>query len=154
MNPFVRALYLLTGRIGTAPLFAPLHRVAYRALGGRLVGRLFRTPIVLLTTTGRKSGLPRTTPLMAVPDGDRLLVVASNAGKDRAPDWYLNLRADPCVRVQQGSDTRAMRARDAVGPEAGPLWERATRAYPGYGVYRDIAHREIPLVVLEPSEEG
>lgn len=107
-------------------------------------------PIVLLTTTGRRSGVPRTTPLMAIPDGDRLLVVASNAGKDRAPAWYLNLRADPGVSVQDGGTSRPMHARDAIGTEAELLWEKAIRAYPGYTVYREIARREIPLVVLEP----
>lgn len=146
-----RVLYLLVGRIGTAPLFAALHRAMYRALGGRLVGGLLGTPIVLLTTRGRKSGMPRTTPLMAVADGDRLVVVASNAGKDRAPDWYLNLRADPTVRVQSRGSMRTMLAREPLGPEADRLWEIATRSYPGYAVYREISRRTLPIVVLEPE---
>lgn len=150
MRRLRRAFYLLVGRVGTAPLFAPLHRAAYRALGGRLVGGLLGTPIVLLTTKGRKSGVPRTTPLMAVADGDRLVVVASNAGKDRPPDWYLNLRADPTVRVQVGGTTRTMLAREPRGSEADRLWEIATRSYPGYAVYREISRRTIPIVVLEP----
>jgi deazaflavin-dependent oxidoreductase (nitroreductase family) len=151
VNPLARRLYLVVGRIGTAPLFAPLHRAAYRALGGRFVGALLGTPIVLLTTRGRKSGIPRTTPLMAVADGDRLLVIASNAGKDRAPDWYLDLRRDPSVRVQDGARVRSMRAREPTGPESERLWEKAVRAYPGYAVYREVARRTIPLVILEPS---
>lgn len=151
MGRLRRVFYLLVGRIGTAPLFAPVHRAVYRALGGRFVGALLGTPIVLLTTQGRKSGLPRTTPLMAVADRDRLIVVASNAGKDRAPDWYLNLRADPTVRVQAGGTTVAMVAREPRGAEADQLWEIATRSYPGYAVYRDISRRTIPIVVLEPT---
>lgn len=151
VNPVARVLYLLVGRIGTAPLFGPIHRALYRMLGGRFVGALLGTPIVLVTTKGRKSGLPRTTPLMAIADGDRLLVVASNAGKDRRPDWYLNLRSDPAVRVQDGSTVRPMRAREATGPEGDRLWEMVIRAYPGYAVYRDVARRQIPLVVLEPD---
>ena len=154
MNAFRRAFYLLVGRIGTAPLFASVHSGLYRALGGRLVGRLLGTRIVLLTTLGRKSGSPRTTPLIGIPDGDRLLVVASNAGKDRAPDWYLNLRARPDVSVQVGRRIRPMRARVAAGRELDPLWRHAIRAYPGYAVYRETARRDIPLVVLEPRDTG
>ena len=151
MKPLARAVYLSFGWIGTAPLFAPLHGWVYRALGGRLVGKLLGVEIVLVTTRGRKSGRPRSAPLMGVRDRGRLLVVASNAGKDRPPDWYLNLRADPEVTVQIGPHVAPMRARVASGPELGPLWETALRAYPGYAVYREVARRRIPLVVLEPS---
>jgi deazaflavin-dependent oxidoreductase (nitroreductase family) len=154
MNPAARVLYLLLGSTATAPLFAPLHSAAYRLLGGRLVGRLLGVDIILLMTQGRRSGRPRTTPLLAVRDADRLLVVASNGGSDRVPDWYRNLRSDPRVSVQIGGAVRSMQARQAKGEELGPLWQRAIRAYPGYAVYRQRARRDIPLIVLEPYPAG
>ena len=154
LNPLQRAFYRAVGLIGTAPLFAPLHTSLFRILGGRFVGRLLDTDIVLLTTHGRRTGRSRTTPLLGVRDGDRLLIVASNAGRDRSPEWYLNLRADTDVLVQMGSGRRRMRARVARGPELQPLWDRATHAYPGYAVYREISKREIPLVILEPRDTG
>lgn len=154
MNPLAKVFYLGAGRLvsarvaGVRPI-AALHALAYRLLGGRLVGWSL-APVVLLTTRGRRSGQPRTTPVYGIADGDRLVVVGSNAGRGTHPDWYKNLRADPSARVQMGSRARDMRARDAAPEERDHLWPKLVRAYPGYAAYRETAGREIPIVILEP----
>ena len=107
--------------------------------------------MIVLTTTGRRTGQPRTVPLGAVRDGDRWLVVGSNAGRDEAPAWALNMQANPDVTVAvRGRDARAFRARTAVGGEAARLWPMVTARYPGYIDYQRRTDRQIPLFVLEP----
>lgn len=107
-------------------------------------------PVLVLTTTGRKSGQPRetmlTTPLQE--DG-RIVLVASYGGDDRHPQWYLNLVEDPDVTVTTGGSTRAMRARVASPAEKAELWDRVTAAYKGYAAYQHRTERDIPLVILE-----
>jgi len=94
-----------------------VHRQIYRHTGGRLTGRVGRIPMLLLTTTGRKTGQRRTTPLFYLPDGDRLVLIASYAGDDRHPQWFNNLVANPDVTVQIAGETRRMRAAVAVPEE-------------------------------------
>jgi deazaflavin-dependent oxidoreductase (nitroreductase family) len=132
-----------------------LHDWAFRRSGGR-IGRMFaRRPCLVLTTTGRRSGRPRTVILVYVTDGDRWIVVASNMGSHHAPAWLANLRADPDATVTIGVRTVPVRAREATEAEHDALWERVDRAnYGQYGRYQVIAARRIPLVILEPVAEG
>jgi deazaflavin-dependent oxidoreductase (nitroreductase family) len=123
----------------------------YRASGGRLGGRFLRgAPVMLLTTIGRRSGRPRTAPLIYLEDGDRVVVVASKGGSARHPLWYRNLQANPDVEVQIGSEKRELRARTASAEEKDELWPRLTMIYPDYDDYQARTDRDIPIVILEP----
>ncbi|MGI8685867.1 MAG: nitroreductase family deazaflavin-dependent oxidoreductase [Acidimicrobiales bacterium] len=127
------------------------HRLALRATGGRLLGRLAGMPVLLLTTTGRVTGRSRTTVLTTpVHDGDRIVLVASYGGDDRHPSWFLNLREDPDVTVEMEGRARAMRARIATDDEKADLWPQVVGAYGGYGSYQGRTDRDIPVVILEP----
>lgn len=129
-----------------------LHEAAFRASNGLLFNRLGGMPVVMLTTTGRKSGRPRSTMLTApVRDGDRLVLVASYGGDDRHPAWFLNLRAHPQVEVLMDGRTRRMRARVASREEKAALWPRVTAAAWNYALYQLQTARAIPLVILEPD---
>ena len=109
-------------------------------------------PTLLLTTRGRRSGEPRTLPLIYGRDGDRLLVVASRGGAPKHPSWYLNLLADPEVEVQVKGDRFHARAHPA-GPDEKPrLWETMTTVFPDYAEYQTRTDRQIPVVILERSE--
>ena len=135
-----------------AQFWTRLHEAAFRASNGLLFNRFFGMPVVMLTTTGRKSGSPRTTMLTApVRDGDRIVLVASYGGDDRHPAWFLNLRANPRVEVMMDGRTRRMRARIASREEKAALWPRVTAAYWGYAQYQRQTTRDIPLVILEPD---
>jgi F420H(2)-dependent quinone reductase len=122
----------------------------YRASGGRVFGSLDGTPILLLTTTGRKSGLSRTAPVVYMRDGERLVVIGSNAGNLRAPAWALNLEANPDAEVEVGRERRQMRARIADGDERAELWRRFNEHYSGFDDYASNVTRDIRLFVLEP----
>jgi deazaflavin-dependent oxidoreductase (nitroreductase family) len=135
-----------------ARFWTGLHEAAFRASNGLLFNRIGGMPVVMLTTTGRRSGRPRTTMLTSpVQDGDRLVLVASYGGDDRHPTWFLNLRANPRVEVLMDGRTRRMRARVAEPEERTVLWPRVTTAYWGYAQYQRQTTREIPLVILEPE---
>ena len=107
-------------------------------------------PCLLLTTTGRKSGEARTTPLIYGCDGAEYVVIASQGGRPDHPSWYLNLSADPVVDVQVEAASFAATARTAEGEERGRLWKMMAELYPPYEPYREKAAptREIPVVVL------
>jgi deazaflavin-dependent oxidoreductase (nitroreductase family) len=129
----------------------------YRTTGGRIggtwrIGAGFRNPvpICLLEHRGRKTGKVRTTPLVYLADGDRVVVVASQAGRPEHPMWYLNLLAHPEVTVQIGSRRRPMRARVAEHGEREQLWSRLVDLYADYDSYQSWTERVIPVVVLEP----
>ena len=126
------------------------HAHLYRWTGGRLGGRMGGLEQVLLTTTGRVSGEPRTTPLAVTVVGDRLVLIASDGGAARDPGWYRNLVAQPDVVVQRGADVRPMRARTAAGGERAELWRAAVANNRGYAGYQAKTAREIPVVVVEP----
>jgi len=127
-----------------------IHRTLYRRTGGRIGGRLNGCPVLLLTTAGRTTGKPRTTPLLYLADGDRLVLVASKGGDDRSPGWYRNLKANSEVKVQVGPGVRRMRAATASGAERDELWARVTKMYPPYDTYQSKTSRRIPLVILSP----
>lgn len=133
---------------------APLmrgHAALYRATGGRIGGRLPGLPsLLLLDHVGAKSGKLRTTPLVYMPDGENLLVVASKGGYPRHPGWLHNLRAHPETEVQIGRERVRVRAREADAEERNRLWPRASEYNPHWARYRTRTSREIPLVLLEP----
>jgi deazaflavin-dependent oxidoreductase (nitroreductase family) len=134
----------------TQHLVTQLHVRVYQLTGGKLGGRIGHAEHIVLTTTGRKSGARRTTPLTVTVDGDRLVLVASNGGAARHPDWYLNLTANPDVLVQRGARQVPMRARTATPDERPQLWSKVVATYQGYDGYQRKTSREIPLVVCEP----
>jgi len=107
-------------------------------------------PCVVLTTTGRKTGKLRRSPLVRVRDGDRYLAVGSMGGAPKHPTWYLNLLADPDVTLQDGPDVFELRARPLSGPERNDAWTVATSVYPEYAEYQTRTQRQIPVVALEP----
>jgi deazaflavin-dependent oxidoreductase (nitroreductase family) len=129
----------------------------YRRTNGR-VGRTWRVgsalrhgvPVCLLTTTGRKSGLPRTVPLLHVRDGQNVVLVASQGGLPENPQWYRNVEADPDVTVQFGAETTRMRARTATPEERTRLWPKLTGIYADFDSYQSWTDREIPVVICEP----
>ncbi len=133
-----------------------LHRVdrpVFRLTSGRatFASALSGLPVVMLTTTGAKSGRPRTIPLIGVPDGDGVAVIASNYGQDRHPAWYYNLRADPEAEVSVGGVRRRVRAVAVDGPRRGEIWQSAQRVYPGFSEYeRRAEHRQIAVFALTP----
>jgi deazaflavin-dependent oxidoreductase (nitroreductase family) len=126
-----------------------LHRVLYRASGGRIGGRLWDLPVVLLTTTGRKSGKKRTVPLCSLRDGDDVVVIASYGGLDQPPAWWLNLEASPQAELLAGRERRSVIARNAAGDERTRLWAEVTSRAPGYLEYERRTDREIPVVILQ-----
>lgn len=120
----------------------------FRANGGKVSGRLANTPLLLLTTTGARSGLPRITPLGYMPYGDRLLVVASNLGSPNHPDWYRNLVTHPQVTIEIGSETFEATAVVIEGTERDRLWARAVASYPFLAEHQAKTTRQIPIVAL------
>jgi len=132
-------------------LFSRFHVALYRASGGRLGGRVRNAPVLLLTTTGRKTGEQRTIPLLYLEDAERYVVIASVGGAPKHPAWYLNLLASPATTVQVGSRRVAVTAETAPPAERERLWPLAVQMYPGYDDYRAKTDREIPVVVLAPA---
>jgi deazaflavin-dependent oxidoreductase (nitroreductase family) len=122
----------------------------YRLSGGRLMGKIGRAPVLLLTTTGRKSGQQRTAPVVYLADGERLSVIGSNAGNARTPAWSLNLEANPDAEVEVGPERRQVRARIAEGEERADLWRRHNEQYAGFDDYEARTDRDIAVFVLEP----
>ena len=134
-----------------AKAITSLHVALYRATGGRVLGRFRGAPMLLLTTTGRKTGQARTTPLLFVRDGDDFVVVASNGGMDWEPAWWLNLQANPVGLVQAGPRVLRVRAERVEAEDRARLWPILTRMYSGYEGYQRRVSREIALVRLRPE---
>ena len=122
----------------------------YRLTRGRAFGRIGRAPVLLLTTRGRRSGKLRTAPVLFTADGERLVVIGSNAGSERAPAWALNLAANPHAVVQVRGKQQRMSARIAEGAERDELWRRMNDQYAGFDNYRERTDRHINVFVLEP----
>jgi deazaflavin-dependent oxidoreductase (nitroreductase family) len=121
----------------------------YRSTGGKLSGGLAGAPILLLTTTGAKSGKQRVNPLAYLPDGDRVLVFASKAGAPTNPDWYHNVLAHPDVTIEIDGETRPVRAVVIDGAERDALFARQKAAMPGFADYEAKTDRVIPVIALE-----
>ncbi len=128
-----------------------LHQFVYDRSGGLIGHRLGHLKMLLLRTTGRKSGARRTAALLYLHDGDRYVVVGSKGGSDTPPAWLLNLDADPEVEVQVGTRRFAAKARKATPAEHRRLWPKMTRLWPDYERYQSQTRRTIPLVILTPA---
>ena len=127
------------------------HVRVYRETGGAQ-GYLWNgVPTLLLSFTGRKSGLKRTIPIIFTPVGDAIVIIASKGGSATHPKWYLSLLDDPEVEVQIKDRVFAATARTAASPEREALWAEAVKAWPNYGLYQSRTTRVIPVVVLEPK---
>jgi deazaflavin-dependent oxidoreductase (nitroreductase family) len=131
-------------------LFGPEHIRVYRETKGERGYHWRGATILLLTTAGRRSGDPRTMPLIYRTDGDRFVVVASKGGWKDNPLWYENLKADPDVTIELKGETIPVRASTAQGEERARLWSLMTEVWPDYDTYQGRADREIPVVVLSP----
>lgn len=157
-NGLQRALRRLAGSGPGAWLFARvLHRIdrpVYRMTRGRytFASLLSGIPVVMLTTTGARSGRARTVPVLGLLTADGLAVIASNFGQRRQPGWYHNLRANPEGSVVVDGRTRRFRAVEADGDRRARIWEEGLRVYPGWSQYeRRASNRRIAVFVLEPA---
>ena len=131
-------------------LFGEEHVRRYRETGGE-VGHIWRrgSKILLLTTKGRKTGEPRTTPLIYENDGDTYVIVASKGGAPDDPGWYRNLAQEPAVELQVRDEVFPAHARTVTGEERERLWRLAAQQWPDYDAYKERTDREIPVIVLE-----
>jgi deazaflavin-dependent oxidoreductase (nitroreductase family) len=148
-----RALTPTEERIGGFVIHyvARLNTWLYRLSGGRVFGTWLRgAPIGLLSYRGRRTGEWRTTPLLYLEDGDRVIVVGSKGGMSQHPWWYRNLQARPDCEFEIGSSKRAMRARTASDEERATLWPRLVAMYRDFADYQARTTRDIPVVILEP----
>ncbi|MEA2331226.1 MAG: hypothetical protein QOH58_1364 [Thermoleophilaceae bacterium] len=131
-------------------------RAVYRLTGGRatFVSWVTGLPIVMLTTTGAKSGRRITLPLVGLPEDDRMVIIASNYGQHSNPSWYYNLRANPRATIEFDGITRDVVARELTGDERERQYARGIEIYPGWTQYRTRAsHRQIPVMELAPAAE-
>ncbi|MGB8648298.1 MAG: nitroreductase family deazaflavin-dependent oxidoreductase [Anaerolineae bacterium] len=135
------------------------HRVdgwVYRLSGGQasVTAMGAGLPVVMLTTVGARTGKSRTAPLVGIPDGDKIVLIASNFGGKNHPAWYFNLCAHPEATVSMNGKTRGYMARPAEGKERERYWQKAVDLYAGYAAYKERAQgREIPVMVLTPKTE-
>jgi F420H(2)-dependent quinone reductase len=129
--------------------FARAHIWVYQRTNGRLGAKLLWFPAALITTTGRKTGQPRTTPTLYLRDGERIVLHASFGGRTEHPGWYRNLKSNPKVHIQIRGEHLDLIARDASEDERNCYWSKLIRIYPPYQGYRQAADRVIPLVVCE-----
>lgn len=130
-----------------------VHRGIMTLSGGRLGWTAAKMPVLELTTTGRKSGQPRSVMLTSPwQDGDTMAIVASRGGDDVHPAWYLNLVSDPNVSVKTKDGSKAMVARTASADERARIWPQLTEDFENYAGYQNKTEREIPVVLLEPAD--
>ncbi len=136
-----------------------INTAMFKATGGRL-GAKWRggsnrfsapPPVGLLTTTGRKSGQPRESPLLFLREGDRVVLVASQGGRAANPMWYLNIKADPHVTFQIKGEVLTLTARDATASERDQYWPKLDAIYPDFANYRSWTDREIPVIICDPA---
>ncbi len=131
-------------------LTGKLNVPVYRLSRGRLMNTVGTGPVLLLTSTGRRSGQKRTAPVLYLKDGEHFVVVGSNAGNVRAPAWSYNLKANPDAEIELRGDRRPVRARVAEGEERADLWRKVNEMYEGFDHYDANTAREIAVFVLEP----
>lgn len=129
-------------------LISAIHNFIFRISGGRWGGRFVGADVLLLTVTGRKSGLPRTVPLLYMRDGEDFIIVASKGGDPKHPTWWLNLEASPDATVEIGSRKLRVTATRVSADEKAALWPRLVAMYRGYGDYQRNTDRDIPVVRL------
>jgi deazaflavin-dependent oxidoreductase (nitroreductase family) len=122
----------------------------YRATRGRVLGTVGGAPVLLLTSTGRRSGQSRTAPVLFLRDGERVIVIGSNAFNTNAPAWSHNLKAHPEAEIEIRGERRPVRARVAEGDERAELWQKMNAQYDGFDDYEQRTSRDISVFVLEP----
>jgi len=133
-------------------LGSSVHAGVYRATGGKLFGRMGKSPILILNTVGRKSGKKRATPLLYAVDGENFVIIASKGGAPSHPAWYLNLMANPDATVEvKGREVRVT-AEQVEGEEKMRLWQKMAELYPTYDDYQKKTERQIPLLILRPTD--
>ncbi len=133
-------------------IMSALNIWVYRLSGGKIGGKFLRgAPVCLVTTTGRKSGQPRTAPLLYLADGTRVVIVASKGGMAKHPVWYLNLVANSRCTVEIGREKRSMLAHTASAEEKAALWPRLVEMYKGYEGYQRKADRDIQVLALSKA---
>ena len=120
----------------------------FRASEGKVGGPFQGAPMVLITTTGAKSGQPRVTPLVYLQDGDRIVIIASKAGAPTNPDWYYNIKANPTVTVEIGAEKFEATAEEITGDERNRLYAAQVAVMPGFQEYADKTSRVIPVIAL------
>ena len=125
----------------------------YNVSGGRIGGKMGKVPILLLTTTGRKTGKQRTLPVVYIMDGSAYVITASAGGADKHPGWFFNIRSNPQATIQV-KDKHIKVTAEVTGQEKKPeLWARLVEVAPNFAVYQKRTSREIPMVILHPVEE-
>lgn len=134
----------------TVQFLSRAHAMAYRASGGRIGPRLAGIDVLLLTTTGNRTGKPRTVPLLHLRDGTDHIVVASYGGRPHHPDWYTNLTANPSAELQVEGNRFAVTASTLPPRERYVWWRRAVAEWPDFAAYQRRTARQIPLVRLSP----
>jgi deazaflavin-dependent oxidoreductase (nitroreductase family) len=159
-NPIKRFMRRLASLAPISWLFARvLHHIdrpIYRLSRGRytFTSWVSGLPVVMLTSTGARTGQQRTFPVLGLPDGDNLAVIASNYGQRHNPAWYHNLRAHPAATVTVGGVTRRVQAHEVIGGEWERLWQQALEVYPAWAAYeRRAAPRHIPVIMLAPVND-
>ncbi len=132
----------------TIRLIGRLHEWLWKLSGGKLGNGFGRAPFMMLTTRGRRTGLPRTTPVLYLQDGADFIVVASFGGNDMHPAWYLNLESYPEAEVLVNGARRRVLAHRISAEEKNRIWLRLVKIYPNFAIYQQRTHREIPLLRL------
>ncbi|MGF1646143.1 MAG: nitroreductase family deazaflavin-dependent oxidoreductase [Kineosporiaceae bacterium] len=120
----------------------------FRANEGRVGGRFHGAPMILIHHVGARTGTERVNPLVYLPDGNRMIIAASNAGRVKDPDWYANVMTHPRLTVEVGTETFAVDATELLGQERDEVWQRLVEAMPGFGEYQRGLDRRIPLLAL------
>lgn len=140
-----------------ARLLPTIDRLVFRLTRGRHTFASFTSglPVVMLETTGAKSHATRVTPVLGLPDGDDVIVIASNWGQRQHPAWYHNLRAEPAATITVNGERRRVRARELAGAERERRWQQGLEFYPAWEAYeRRAGDRKIPIMVLTPERHG
>jgi deazaflavin-dependent oxidoreductase (nitroreductase family) len=133
-------------------VFTGIHGFFYRLTGGRIAGKVQGLRVLLLTTTGRKTGKLRTTPLGHFEQAGGYVIIGSNAGSDHHPDWFLNLKGNPHATILVGDNRLHVNA-EITGPDKrSQLWAQLIELAPGYAGYATKTNREIPVVILRPMQ--
>lgn len=140
----------LVARLARAAISA--HVALYRLSGGKVGGQAQHMPVLLLTTTGRKSGKPHTTALVYMPDGDDFVVVASNGGQAKLPNWWLNMRKSKQAQIEVERKRLRVSVQEANGEERQRLWSRIIAYRAGHEAYQERTPYPLPLVILHPEE--
>jgi len=134
-------------------LFTATHLFIYRLSGGRISGVVQGLHVLILTTTGRKSGKPRTTPLGYFKHEGGYVITGSNSGSNQNPAWYYNLKSDPSAAIQIKNRHTPVHAEEVTGDSRHQLWKELIRISPAYADYQKRTSRKIPMVILRPSED-